>query len=240
MPPRLHHTKSRSGCFRCKARKVKCDERRPQCKNCERHNVACNYPKEPVHRPTSSYNASKTELSLEACLTAEERRKLEMALLHYFETSIVWTLGSSHNSTGREVWSYTAVELGFNHDFLLNSILAFSALYILKATPDSRRFFAPPDEREVASRAINREIQIHCPIPLTTIHELYLDLALRQQREAANDLSADRANAFWLSTMLHWYQAAPQFSQSEHYTPPVQWLRMVRLPPLLCEAVAIP
>ena len=227
MPPRLSHTKSRTGCYRCKARKVKCDEAHPQCQNCARHNVECRYPK---HTHATNKQSPATELRVEACLTADERRHLEQQLLHYFSSSIVWTLGSSQNSTGREVWSYTAVELGFKHAFLHNSILAFAALYLLKTTPESRRFFAPLDEHESASRAVNRDIKLDCPVPLSTIHELYLDLALRQQREAATKLTAESANAFWLSTMLHWYQAAPHFSHDlvdDGYAPPVNWLRMV-------------
>ncbi|WAO82885.1 C6 zinc finger domain-containing protein [Fusarium falciforme] len=37
---RLGHKKSRNGCLRCKARRVKCDELRP-CTNCVRHHVEC-------------------------------------------------------------------------------------------------------------------------------------------------------------------------------------------------------
>ncbi|KAL2023329.1 hypothetical protein VTK56DRAFT_3067 [Thermocarpiscus australiensis] len=37
---RLGYTKSRTGCLRCKARRVKCDENRP-CKACLRHGVEC-------------------------------------------------------------------------------------------------------------------------------------------------------------------------------------------------------
>ena len=44
MPPRLMHTKSRQGCQRCKARKVKCDEATPSCGACQRHKVCCVYP----------------------------------------------------------------------------------------------------------------------------------------------------------------------------------------------------
>ncbi|KAK1830463.1 hypothetical protein QBC39DRAFT_391922 [Podospora conica] len=37
---RLGYTKSRTGCLRCKQRRVKCDENRP-CKACQRHGVDC-------------------------------------------------------------------------------------------------------------------------------------------------------------------------------------------------------
>ncbi|KAI1138993.1 hypothetical protein F5Y05DRAFT_383246 [Hypoxylon sp. FL0543] len=42
--PRLYHKKSRTGCMRCKQRRVKCDETRPSCSSCSRHAVECIYP----------------------------------------------------------------------------------------------------------------------------------------------------------------------------------------------------
>lgn len=38
---RRSHRKSRTGCARCKARKIKCDERHPSCLNCISHGVEC-------------------------------------------------------------------------------------------------------------------------------------------------------------------------------------------------------
>ncbi|KAK4096392.1 hypothetical protein N658DRAFT_519227 [Parathielavia hyrcaniae] len=38
---RLGYTKSRTGCRRCKQRRVKCDETKPSCKACARHGVQC-------------------------------------------------------------------------------------------------------------------------------------------------------------------------------------------------------
>ncbi|KAK3115752.1 hypothetical protein LTR53_004572 [Teratosphaeriaceae sp. CCFEE 6253] len=56
--PRRSHKKSKTGCRTCKQRKVKCDERRPLCRNCERHytNLAtCDFDDgEPTYLPASS------------------------------------------------------------------------------------------------------------------------------------------------------------------------------------------
>ena len=38
--PRVGHKKSRNGCYQCKRRHVKCNEKAP-CSNCVRHGVAC-------------------------------------------------------------------------------------------------------------------------------------------------------------------------------------------------------
>ncbi|KAI1131993.1 hypothetical protein F5Y10DRAFT_232457 [Nemania abortiva] len=45
--PRLYHKKSRTGCLRCKQRRVKCDELRPTCSSCSRHLVECVYLTQP-------------------------------------------------------------------------------------------------------------------------------------------------------------------------------------------------
>ncbi|EPE08067.1 c6 zinc finger domain protein [Ophiostoma piceae UAMH 11346] len=52
--PRLYHTKSRTGCARCRARRVKCNEARPICGNCERHGVDCEYDRPPDYNPYSN------------------------------------------------------------------------------------------------------------------------------------------------------------------------------------------
>ncbi|KAJ5775182.1 uncharacterized protein N7511_000193 [Penicillium nucicola] len=40
---RRSHTKSRIGCGNCKRRRIKCDEAAPECMNCIRHSIECNY-----------------------------------------------------------------------------------------------------------------------------------------------------------------------------------------------------
>ncbi|KAL2784728.1 hypothetical protein BJX66DRAFT_348055 [Aspergillus keveii] len=40
---RRAHRKSKAGCLQCKRRKVKCDEVKPVCRNCARHNVSCSF-----------------------------------------------------------------------------------------------------------------------------------------------------------------------------------------------------
>ncbi|KAF2123006.1 hypothetical protein BDV96DRAFT_561832 [Lophiotrema nucula] len=49
---RKFHSKSRDGCRRCKARRVKCNLQRPMCGNCHRRNEACEY----ANIPTTTHN----------------------------------------------------------------------------------------------------------------------------------------------------------------------------------------
>ncbi|KIW04320.1 uncharacterized protein PV09_04612 [Verruconis gallopava] len=241
MPPRLAHTKSRKGCVRCKARKVKCDESRPICKNCSRHNVACEWRHQDpaasanavrlVKRPVSR-NDDEYDL-FTPCLVGERRRQLELQLLHYFESHITWTLGSTRSLSHREIWACTAVELSFRYPFLQNAIFAFAALYAAKSTSESRRFFASGDQQSLASKAINHAPEINSSVPIHFVHEIYLDLALRQQRDAVKHVTVETADAVLLSTMLHWYQATSQLSgdkgaANSSYELPTQWLRMAQ------------
>lgn len=56
---RKRHVKSRTGCYNCKKRKVKCNEHWPECYNCKRLRMVCEYPWAPPpaakqHRTTTT------------------------------------------------------------------------------------------------------------------------------------------------------------------------------------------
>jgi hypothetical protein len=42
--PRKGHTKSRRGCFNCKRRRIKCNEKHPECNHCIKAGLHCEYP----------------------------------------------------------------------------------------------------------------------------------------------------------------------------------------------------
>ncbi|KAK7229979.1 hypothetical protein V2G26_002149 [Clonostachys chloroleuca] len=44
-------TRSRRGCFTCRRRKKKCDERKPVCKGCTRNKLECKWPAERMRKP---------------------------------------------------------------------------------------------------------------------------------------------------------------------------------------------
>ncbi|EGX49110.1 hypothetical protein AOL_s00079g64 [Orbilia oligospora ATCC 24927] len=44
---RKSHIKSKNGCFSCKERRVKCDEDKPECQNCLKRSLRCEYPPPP-------------------------------------------------------------------------------------------------------------------------------------------------------------------------------------------------
>ncbi|KAL1625937.1 hypothetical protein SLS56_007083 [Neofusicoccum ribis] len=51
---RRTHRKSRSGCSNCKQRKIKCDEAKPQCWQCTKHSILCNFAVKASSTPSSS------------------------------------------------------------------------------------------------------------------------------------------------------------------------------------------
>ncbi|KAI0167099.1 hypothetical protein GGR52DRAFT_556883 [Hypoxylon sp. FL1284] len=61
--PRLYHKKSRTGCLRCKQRRVKCDENRPSCGSCTKHVVHCVYPNAGQAPASSARRATAAPIS---------------------------------------------------------------------------------------------------------------------------------------------------------------------------------
>lgn len=55
--PRKAHRKSRQGCFQCKQRRIKCNEQRPSCYNCTRHELCCRFPS-PINTRSNPINNS--------------------------------------------------------------------------------------------------------------------------------------------------------------------------------------
>ena len=54
--PRKGHTKSRRGCFNCKRRRIKCNEKRPDCNHCIKAGLQCEYPLNVVNTMRVSSN----------------------------------------------------------------------------------------------------------------------------------------------------------------------------------------
>ncbi|ROT40709.1 hypothetical protein SODALDRAFT_271668 [Sodiomyces alkalinus F11] len=57
----VKHRRTRSGCFMCRSRRVKCDETRPICERCRKGNRECIYPDPPPSKSASSQSSSLKE-----------------------------------------------------------------------------------------------------------------------------------------------------------------------------------
>ncbi|KAK2767675.1 hypothetical protein FQN54_003833 [Arachnomyces sp. PD_36] len=61
MPSRRPHNKSRKGCSQCKKRRIKCDEIRPQCSNCQDYKSRCLYPLPVVNYSVSTEHQANSQ-----------------------------------------------------------------------------------------------------------------------------------------------------------------------------------
>ncbi|KAH6656921.1 hypothetical protein BKA67DRAFT_553642 [Truncatella angustata] len=77
--PKLGYSKSRNGCQRCRQRRVKCDEARPQCSACVRHKVTCSFvaaqANPGAHHESSVQRASVTSAEFNSSSTESERKE---------------------------------------------------------------------------------------------------------------------------------------------------------------------
>lgn len=118
--PRLYHKKSRMGCARCKARRVKCDEVRPACGGCSRHQVDCVY-------STAKTTSTRTESHPHQHRSEGAAVGVEAQLLHQpIDPSI-------------DVWAAATVDPTESNDFAIASDSASLGGF----TGDASSLFAP-------------------------------------------------------------------------------------------------
>ncbi len=171
----------------------------------------------------------------------EERRELELRLLHHFITIVTYTFPACNEQRYRDLWTIDAVRSGFQHAFLFNAILAISALHLLSDIRSMTYFYAR-DEDQVAVGRVTKTLSITDTDKgrdLARAHRLYLNTAIRQQREAISNLSSSNADAVFMASLLLSYQSLrliPDQSTSPSYSPPIQWLKMSKAVATIIEA----
>jgi hypothetical protein len=178
---------------------------------------------------------TQLEVQIEDVLRPDERRLLELQLLHHFVSVVSFTFPLSNLYAARELWTIFAVNLSFQQPVLLNAIFAITTLHLLNGASIASRFFAEDDDQGAIARLMHIQTRLNCQVPPAMLHSMYLSLAIRQQRDAVASQKIDDpdiTNAIFLSTVLLSYQAlglASQRTEKIHqaYIPPTQWLRMV-------------
>ncbi|KAJ5717388.1 hypothetical protein N7488_003034 [Penicillium malachiteum] len=129
MPLRRSHTKSRKGCLECKRRHVKCDEVLPKCSLCKRRKLECNYPPDPDNPDSpSTRDGSETGARTPGSDRSMQTRMVEMRLWHQYLTSTY--LGLSRDGLSAHHLSMTIPQMAIAHPYLLDSILALTALHL--------------------------------------------------------------------------------------------------------------
>ncbi|KAH8900904.1 hypothetical protein GQ53DRAFT_675711 [Thozetella sp. PMI_491] len=218
--PRLYHRKSRHGCWRCRQRRVKCDQGRPDCNNCLRHNVQCYYDRgheEDVASPsfsivtprTRSIASSASPPILPVVTQYPPYRHLELLILHNFTVHTCKALTGNDSPPLLELWSVRVPKLAIAYEPLLNAVLAFSALHML----------ASPAEAD--------------PDALRACRGVYLENAVTHYRATIGGgapLSPEVADATCFTSVLLLADALASVGERElePYTPPSNWLGIGR------------
>lgn len=117
-----------------------CGEEKPQCKNCEAHSAECVYeavaarrttPKPAVpgpSTPTSQGDPPPAAFTLE-----------HMELLHHYTASTCLTFSTSEQA--KEVWQTRVPRLALQADYVLQALLAVSALHLSQIRPHARNSY---------------------------------------------------------------------------------------------------
>lgn len=163
--PRLNHKKTRYGCQRCKARKVKvsemlsliavlpsgfaehhqCDEVKPRCSACARHDVPCEYlaplPRSGSHQQTvpAPIAAGVAPVVLAQEQHGDGRNLLELRLMHQ------WTAYTSRTfSPAWDFWQLQVPLMALVHPQVMDALMAMSALHLAKLSPADVGTFHTP------------------------------------------------------------------------------------------------
>lgn len=135
--------------------------------------------------------------------------------------------GDAHiiSSDIRNLYVVDTVELGFQYPFLLNTIFALAALHKTQPQPQAVEDLVPaeakpPEQTQTLSAAEVTEY--------ARAHRIYLNMAIRQQREALRDLNSKNADAVCLNSVLLSIISLKLLPEGsiKHYEPPLQWLQM--------------
>ncbi|KAF2805475.1 uncharacterized protein BDZ99DRAFT_480195 [Mytilinidion resinicola] len=163
--PRKSHTKSRRGCRRCKQRKIKCDEVHPECGNCVKHSVPCDFktsgavtvPVPASKRAISRLTVSKSDAAPSSSSTSPIQPSLHlldpttcatrsqipdwshldrMLELRIFHHYTSTAYGRHYRiPIAQELWTVLIPTLAFEQPCLMDSVLACSALHMRIQTP---------------------------------------------------------------------------------------------------------
>ncbi|KAM0523129.1 hypothetical protein ACHAPE_001621 [Trichoderma viride] len=235
--PRLYHTKSKTGCARCRARRVKCDEAKPKCNSCTRHQVNCLYDRpnrwktskpddnsatDPVLHQTetatgqaATYDDSHSEESV-PLMSAEsrDRRYLELRLLHLWTTEICQTLPGGYDPINLKIWAHDVPKIALDYEPLLTAIFSITLFYMVFS---------------------NSQVGIGKD-ELFAYRARYFEAALRNHRQALGSMDHHTANGASFTSIILIFDAFASLGErwiqsikpNMRYKPPTEWLQMCR------------
>lgn len=190
-----------------------CDEKRPKCSHCTRHQLPCEYPElatrifDPT-RPKPPRAAVKRQAREDSSNASSPGPiglpVLELRLLHQWTTETAATMSSAHLPSVREMWTKAVPEMAFEYQPLLHTVLALGAAHRVTLHPEEASTLRP-----IYHRYIDYAVQHHRPVTSQWDDEINEHVAL---------------NAILLSL----YTLFLRSETSDTYEPPLLWLSVAR------------
>ncbi|KAI9040940.1 Zn(II)2Cys6 transcription factor [Aspergillus affinis] len=123
-----------------------CDEGRPSCENCKKHQVQCSFsataggaPSPPGIPGTLLNNDDAMSGTGQTSGITSELAISGLELLHHFSTSTAYTF--SQHPVIQTFWRLNAPRIGFSAPYALRAILAISALHLAHLRPNQKQFY---------------------------------------------------------------------------------------------------
>ncbi|RAH75755.1 putative Zn(II)2Cys6 transcription factor [Aspergillus japonicus CBS 114.51] len=165
MSSRRFHKKSRTGCTSCRSRRIKCDEMRPNCANCQRADLSCHYVLR-MQESTSSARRVNIEQNISPASpqaqAAPDRKGgefdlLDLRLMHHFTLVISASLFEDRQQS---LWQEEVPIQAASCPLLMHGILAISALHLAlsKLEEVSLHFDRALYHHTLSLQIFNREI----------------------------------------------------------------------------------
>lgn len=120
--------------------KWKCGEEKPQCKNCQAHNADCVYEAVTSRRTTPKPALTESRPATPTTPISQDGPPVftleHMELLHHYTSLTSQTFSST--AQAREVWQDRVPRLAMDADYVLQALLAVSALHLSQIRPHAR------------------------------------------------------------------------------------------------------
>lgn len=233
---KVGHRKTRTGCKRCRERRVKCDEALPVCRNCSRLGLDCVYaPQKTSQSPQRVSSATPNQLATTAMVS--DRRRSHPQLRGSPSYGPLDNLARSTPENHLEGQEQRLMELRLLHNWMSRQTESFGlspastwrniwrvkvprmalgkehVLYALMAFSASQLLGSNPDDME-----------------LSLARHTYWSMALAKQSEVVSHASPADTESLTLAAMLISMNAFAVLRDRNitPYSPPTQWLEVAK------------
>lgn len=241
---RLGNKKSRKGCVRCKSRRVKCDEARPACGWCVSHGFRCEYPTQfrinsnqaPASRSSQSRSEAlsgspRTPQATTPAIDEATRPQLELALFHYYASTVAKTFPFSNTERGLELHADIIPQASLRCSNLLDVMHAYALLHMHIQSASYGRLPRNADFFEDLGIHMKdpQSPRVNSKVDLLSLHRDYLSKALQGQRDVVAEINTKNADGICIAAVLLAQIALVHSSEvrfDEGYYLPTDWFRL--------------